>query len=198
MGQVRNLLRGMAFDSLDGPARLLSRLDAALRGLQLDTLATALVARVEHGGTATRTPARTGTVRPPAALVQRRAPAAAGPPRRTARSWSSTRSADLMLGIDPTTDRTERVLALEPGATVLLYTDGLVERRATSLDTCIAELRERFEQVGRRDPGRGLRRPAGRGPRRRAPRRPRHARRAPRRGLSQRGRAAGASGILGG
>ena len=44
MGQVRNLLRGLAYDSVDGPARVLSRLDAALRGLQLDTLATALLA----------------------------------------------------------------------------------------------------------------------------------------------------------
>ncbi|HET9944452.1 MAG TPA: SpoIIE family protein phosphatase, partial [Actinomycetes bacterium] len=52
MGQVRNLLRGLAFDSDDGPARLLERLDAALNGLELDTLATAVLARVESSPSA--------------------------------------------------------------------------------------------------------------------------------------------------
>ena len=48
MGQVRNVLRGLAFDSEDGPADLLRRLDKALNGLELDTLATAVLARVEQ------------------------------------------------------------------------------------------------------------------------------------------------------
>ena len=56
MGQLRNLLRGMAYDSDDSPAVLLSRLDAAMSGLRIGTLATAVLGRVEqHGGAEHRT-----------------------------------------------------------------------------------------------------------------------------------------------
>jgi len=41
---------------------------------------------------------------------------------------------ELLLGVDPTTVRTERTTVLERDATVLLYTDGLVERRGSDLD----------------------------------------------------------------
>jgi serine phosphatase RsbU (regulator of sigma subunit) len=41
---------------------------------------------------------------------------------------------DLMLGVDPDADRRESVVVVEPGATVVLYTDGLVESRGRSLD----------------------------------------------------------------
>ncbi|WP_459646008.1 PP2C family protein-serine/threonine phosphatase, partial [Kineococcus sp. NUM-3379] len=40
----------------------------------------------------------------------------------------------LLLGIDPGTERADEVLEVERGSTVLLYTDGLVERRGQSLD----------------------------------------------------------------
>ncbi len=141
MGQVRNLLRGLAWDSLDGPARVLSRLDAALRGLQLDTLATALVARVEQDEAA-----RAG-----GRYRLRWSSAGHLPPLLRSPDGSVQvlgGAADLMLGVDATAPRAEEVLDLRAGATVLLYTDGLVERRGTSLDTCIAELRDRFERVG--------------------------------------------------
>ena len=49
MGQVRNLVRGLAYDSEDSPARLLHRLDEALRGLELDVLATVLLGRLRTG-----------------------------------------------------------------------------------------------------------------------------------------------------
>ena len=38
------------------------------------------------------------------------------------------------LGVDPSAERVESVLALPPGSTFLLYTDGLVERRGCTLD----------------------------------------------------------------
>ena len=74
MGQLRGLLRGIAFDSADGPAGVLTRLDAAIDGLRLGALATVLVGRLE------RPDARAW----PAALGERRAPAAAGRGARTA------------------------------------------------------------------------------------------------------------------
>ncbi len=47
---------------------------------------------------------------------------------------------DLLLGVDPTFPRQDHELLLEPGATLLLYTDGLIERRGTWIDVGIADL----------------------------------------------------------
>ena len=41
---------------------------------------------------------------------------------------------DLLLGVDPEARRRESVVTLDRGSTVLLYTDGLVERRDADLD----------------------------------------------------------------
>ena len=43
-------------------------------------------------------------------------------------------SNDLMLGVDAARERTERDVALEEGATIVLYSDGLVERRGEDID----------------------------------------------------------------
>ncbi|WP_256461082.1 SpoIIE family protein phosphatase [Blastococcus sp. PRF04-17] len=47
---------------------------------------------------------------------------------------------DLMLGVDPAAERAESVFPLLPGSTVLLFTDGLVERRDSTYDDGIARL----------------------------------------------------------
>jgi anti-sigma regulatory factor (Ser/Thr protein kinase) len=47
---------------------------------------------------------------------------------------------NLLLGIDPATHRIESELDLEPGSTVLLYTDGLIERRGEHLETGMSRL----------------------------------------------------------
>jgi serine phosphatase RsbU (regulator of sigma subunit) len=49
---------------------------------------------------------------------------------------------ELMLGVDPTARRTDAVVTVQHGATLLLYTDGLVEGRDLPLDDGIARLRE--------------------------------------------------------
>ena len=48
--------------------------------------------------------------------------------------------AGLLLGVDPTVVRAEHEVVLEPGSTVLLYTDGLVERRDQVFDDGIEHL----------------------------------------------------------
>ena len=57
---------------------------------------------------------------------------------------------DLMLGVDPTARRTESVVTVQRGATILLYTDGLVEGRDLPLDDGIARLREAFAELADR------------------------------------------------
>jgi serine phosphatase RsbU (regulator of sigma subunit) len=47
---------------------------------------------------------------------------------------------ELLLGVAPETERHEHVVVLDVGSTVLLYTDGLVERRDRDLDAGAKEL----------------------------------------------------------
>jgi serine phosphatase RsbU (regulator of sigma subunit) len=47
---------------------------------------------------------------------------------------------DLLLGMDPSAPRADHLQELRPGATVLLYTDGLIERRGATLDEGMAWL----------------------------------------------------------
>ena len=133
MGQIRALLRGIAVRTDDSPAQILQGVDEALATLQVDATATAVVARVRldpEGGPAQLCWSNAG--HPPPILLL--SDGTAQPLERT--------EADLMLGIDPGTARTETTVALPPGATALLYTDGLVERRGQSLDDGLGSLRE--------------------------------------------------------
>jgi serine phosphatase RsbU (regulator of sigma subunit) len=57
---------------------------------------------------------------------------------------------DLMLGVDPSAARAEPTAGIAPGATVLLYTDGLVERRDSTVDEGIARLTEQLCELGDR------------------------------------------------
>jgi serine phosphatase RsbU (regulator of sigma subunit) len=54
----------------------------------------------------------------------------------------SAEQTDLLLGIDPSTHRQLQTAALPDAATLLLYTDGLVERRDQPLPVGIARLQE--------------------------------------------------------
>ena len=136
MGQVRGLLRGIAYTTEAGPAEILSRLDAALEGLQVGTTATAVVARLEQ----TPDERERGISRlrwsnaghPPAMAIL---------PDGVVSVLAGV-EADLLLGIDPQTGRQESEVVLDRGSTVFLYTDGLVERRGQSLDDGLVTLRE--------------------------------------------------------
>src|SRR3954468_4948494 len=48
MGQIRSILRAIAYDRPESPAQVLTRVDRVLTGLRLGTLATALVGRIEQ------------------------------------------------------------------------------------------------------------------------------------------------------
>jgi serine phosphatase RsbU (regulator of sigma subunit) len=136
MGQLRSLLRGIATYSDAGPAEVLRGLDASMAQLQLNTYATAAVARFEQ----TDEERARGVTRmcwsnaghPPPLVIA---------PDGSVRALAEWRG-ELLLGVDPATPRTESTVELDCGTTVLLYTDGLVERRGSDLDHGMARLRE--------------------------------------------------------
>jgi serine phosphatase RsbU (regulator of sigma subunit) len=133
MAHMRGLLRGIGYTTGDQPAALLTRLDAAIHGLAVGMLATAIVARLEyHHGDVEYGRARllwSNAGHPPAMVVE---------PNGEVRILAGEE--DLILGVDVSAERRESVSALAPGSTVLLYTDGLVERRDLHLDDGIARL----------------------------------------------------------
>ncbi|MGY1828033.1 SpoIIE family protein phosphatase [Blastococcus sp. SYSU DS0541] len=141
MGQVRGLLRGISYSSGGSPAEVLTELDRAVQGLALNTMATALVAQLdpEPGDEAGRMRLRWANAgHPPPALLA---------------SDSSVvlldgKQADLLLGVAPETVREDHVAVLAPGSTVLLYTDGLVERRDRDIDAGTEELLEVLGECG--------------------------------------------------
>jgi serine phosphatase RsbU (regulator of sigma subunit) len=136
MGQLRGLLRGIATYSDAGPEEVLRGLDASMTTLQTDTLATAAVARFEQ----TPDELERGITRMRWANAGHLPPLVINPDGTVAElaSWKG----DLLLGVDPDAQRRESVVTLDRGSTVLLYTDGLVERRDADLDEGMVRLRE--------------------------------------------------------
>jgi hypothetical protein len=101
----------------------------------MGTMATAAIARIEQ--TAEERTAGTARLRwtnaghPPPLLIHHDGRIEElAPPR-----------AELMLGVDPATVRTEAVVSVLRGATLFLYTDGLVEGRDLPLDDGITGLK---------------------------------------------------------
>jgi serine phosphatase RsbU (regulator of sigma subunit) len=113
---------------------VLQELDRAVQGLALDTMATAVVARLEQDEELLRA----GRTR------LRWSNAGHPPPVVLGEDGSVTvldgAPADLLLGVEPGTGRADRVVELTRGSTVLLYTDGLVERRDRDIDAGTAQL----------------------------------------------------------
>jgi serine phosphatase RsbU (regulator of sigma subunit) len=133
-GQLRNMLRGVS-SALEHryPEQVLSGLDRALRETGIGMLATALVAHVEE-------PPATA---PDRFRVLRWSNAGHPPPLLIApdgRANLLERPVNLLLGVDPDAPRQHHAVALRPGTTVVLYTDGLVERRDASLDEGLGRL----------------------------------------------------------
>ena len=127
MSQIRSMLRALAYDQPGSPAHVLARLDRVLTGLRVDTMATALLARVEpprSDGRNEQCTVRWSSAGHPAPLVL----AADGgvrvldsPPQRP-------------LGTGWTGMRRNDELRLAEGDTLLLITDGLLEQGRLDLD----------------------------------------------------------------
>jgi serine phosphatase RsbU (regulator of sigma subunit) len=133
MGSLRSMLRALAHDRPDSPAETVQRLDRAVVGLGEGVLATLVCAKVD----AAAGPGGSRLVRwtsaghlPPVVLL----------PDGSTRLLDAP--AELLVGVDPESGRTDHALLVPPGATLVLYTDGLVERRGEDLSWSLERLRE--------------------------------------------------------
>lgn len=129
MGQLRSMVRGIAYTGLGSPAAVLGALDRAMGELAVGTVATALVARAR--------PLAGGGLDVVWSSAGHPAPVLSDPDG----AELLERSPDLLLGLDPETERADHGIRLAPGERLLLYTDGLVERRGVPLTESLAWLR---------------------------------------------------------
>ncbi|MDT9593152.1 SpoIIE family protein phosphatase [Nocardioides zeae] len=139
MAQVRNLTRGIAHQAatgpgvlddpdLPGPAQVLEHLDAATYAFRVGTVTTCVLATLhaEEGGHRLRW---SSAGHPPPVLLLPDG------------SVTTLEGSDPLLGMDHRLHRTDHEVLLAPGSTLLMYTDGLVERRKQLLDEGIDRVR---------------------------------------------------------
>ncbi|MGZ4649862.1 MAG: SpoIIE family protein phosphatase [Kineosporiaceae bacterium] len=141
MGQLRSILRGIAYDRQESPARILGRVDEVLTGLRIGTLATALVARIEQP------PGDEGD----GSRIVRWSSAGHLPPLLRGPDGRITRldaPPETLLGTGGRHLRTDSEARLRAGDTLLFYTDGLVEQGRTLIDEGIDRLFAVFADVG--------------------------------------------------
>ncbi|MGI4894020.1 MAG: GAF domain-containing SpoIIE family protein phosphatase, partial [Janthinobacterium lividum] len=143
MGQLRAMTRTLAWTYREPPSLVLQKVDQAMAGLRAQSLATALMARIEQS------PAD-------AAIGMRRlswSSAGHPPPLLLDADGSATflsGHSDLPLGILVDAERHDHQAGLPPGSTLLLFTDGLVERRHRGLHEGMEVLRLAVEQHAQR------------------------------------------------
>ena len=124
MVALRNCLRGLAITGA-GPGSLLSWLNSVACHLTQDTFGTAICCLYDPESGALRW-ARAG--HPPAVLV------------RNAKARLLAQPRGVLLGADADSCYEEASTTLRPGDTLVLFTDGLVERRDKSIDESIKTL----------------------------------------------------------
>ncbi|MEN8707823.1 MAG: SpoIIE family protein phosphatase [Nocardioides marinisabuli] len=146
MGQVRNLLRGISAFSGLGPADVLRGVDRALDTLGVDTTATAVLARLEQ----TPEELEQGVTRVRWSNAGHPPPVVLGVDGSV--ELLSADDPDLLLGLFPDAERGEQQVVLPRGSTVLLFTDGLVERRGEDLDVGLDRLRRELASLAAGDP----------------------------------------------
>jgi phosphoserine phosphatase RsbU/P len=127
MGQLRSMLRAYIVDRHEPPSALLRRLDTANHALGEPIIATAVVAVIDtlpHGGYRLRW---SNAGHPPPVVIH---------PDRSVEALTGN---DLLLGARRFARRHTWTTPLPGGSTVLLHTDGLVERASGAADADAAQ-----------------------------------------------------------
>lgn len=141
MGQLRGVIRTVGHTIAADAADLLVRADRAAAGLQVGVVASAIVAMLAPAADANEYTLRWSNAGHPPPLVL----------RHDGRSQVLARPPDVLLGVQPVRPRREFATDLAAGDCLLLYTDGLVERRDVDIEVSIAELAEHLAGVSTDD-----------------------------------------------
>ncbi|OIK07616.1 hypothetical protein BIV23_03525 [Streptomyces monashensis] len=136
MGQIRNMLRALVGDRYGPPGVIVSRLDRALTMLENPPTATLVLGRIENRrGKYTFGWSNAGHL-PPLLIC------ADGDTRYLTPSRHG-----IPVGIDASVPRFTHETPLPPASTLLLFTDGLVERRDQDIDTGLNDLAEQAARL---------------------------------------------------
>ncbi len=122
MSQTRSMLRALVYNEPETPGALLARLDATLDAMPTNPMTTTLMARIEPDGDAW-TLRWSNAGHPPPLLVL---------PGRAARLLDDEPGPPL--GVDPALPRPDHSVPLPAGATLVLFTDGLIEDHRRAID----------------------------------------------------------------
>ncbi|MBR8638431.1 SpoIIE family protein phosphatase [Streptomyces tuirus] len=130
MASTRNMLRALLFDRGSTPGAVLARLDRTLQAITTNPVTTTALARIEPDGTGWRLHWSTAGHVPPLLITP------------DGRAGYLSAEPGLPLGVDPEQPRPDHSRALPMGATLVFFTDGLIEHPAHSIDESLDELAE--------------------------------------------------------
>ncbi|MEU7939840.1 SpoIIE family protein phosphatase [Microbispora bryophytorum] len=143
MSQVRNMLRALAVDRDESPGDVLRRLNTAMETLNGESIATCVLTRLERDGEGVWRLKYSVAGHPPPLLVTGEG------------EGRFLQDADNpLLGLHHDQPWISFVRPLPPHSTLLLYTDGLVERRGEDLGEGLERLRRCAEPLAREPLGR--------------------------------------------
>ncbi|MFD0773094.1 PP2C family protein-serine/threonine phosphatase [Streptomonospora algeriensis] len=140
MARLQNMLRTLAWEHQEPPSAIMRRLDGLLEYFSAHT-ATAIYARLNGGGGEPLTFHWTNAGHYPPLLVL-----------EDGTSRFLEEGYDVLLGVGGDWDRADARVELPRGATLLLYTDGLVERRGEEIDRGLVRLRQHAAQFAGESP----------------------------------------------
>lgn len=139
MSQTRNMLRGIACDRKEPPGKILARLDAAHHILSPHQTLTCIYGLIERTAADQPWQFHYAVAGHPAPLLV----------THGGETRFLTGGRGMLLGMDPEPHRPAAVERLPDESTLLLYTDGLVERRSEDLDRGLARLRQHAAALAR-------------------------------------------------
>ncbi|MFI1761084.1 PP2C family protein-serine/threonine phosphatase [Streptomyces sp. NPDC020800] len=128
MASTRNMLRALLFDLSSPPGAILAQLDRTLEALTNNPVTTTTLARIEPEGAGWRLRWSTAGHVPPLVIThERRVDYLLGEP-------------GLPLGVDTAQPRPDHSRLLPPDATLVFFTDGLIEHPDQPIDESLARL----------------------------------------------------------
>ncbi|MFG2292847.1 PP2C family protein-serine/threonine phosphatase [Streptomyces sp. NPDC048603] len=130
MAQTRSMLRALLYDRRTQPGGILAQLDRTLEATTDNPVTTACLARIRYEGPGWTMQWSTAGHLPPLLV--------------TADGSAEYLRAEpgVPLGVSTEQHRPDHVYSVPAGATIVFFTDGLVEHRARPLDDCLDELAE--------------------------------------------------------